>query len=110
MVFVIMLWIRVKQILAFEVNDFCYISAESVLFDFYSSISGELLLRPLWNILISERAWWGLSDGHTLVDLDFLLRSAQFAKNALFWAIDHNSGREKENYTNDPFFRLLFEL
>ena len=47
---------------------------------FYSSISGELLLRTLQNILFSEGAWWGLSDGYqwiALIDLDFLLRSAQ---------------------------------
>ena len=65
MVLVIMLWFRVYKILVFEVDGFCYISSQSVLFlIFYSLISRELLISrtPIintifWKIMIKSFRW-----------------------------------------------------
>ena len=80
---------------------------------FCSSISRELLLRLLWNILFSERTWWRLSDGHkqlALIDLDFLLRSAQISKKCTILGnlrtITQESKKETRQMT--PFFWSTF--
>ena len=53
-------------------------------------------------ITIFQKIIWRIGVWATVRKI-FLLRSAQNWKHAPFWQLnDHNSGRELENYTNDP--------
>ena len=94
----IVLWRTVSEILGFEVEEFCLISAESVPFWYFNSyIPWTIAQTPLNHII-----FWNCvmrTFGCTYLNyLDFLLRSAQDRKKHFFGEFkEQNSGTEHEN-------------
>ena len=106
-----MLWFRVYKILVFEVDGFCYISSQSVLFlIFYSLISRELLISrtPIkntifWKSMIKSLRWIEVNCFNIF---RFLAVSTSLQKMHYFGQFKDIT-RER-NQTNDPIFFIYF--
>ena len=82
MVMIIMLWLRIYKILAFEVNKFCWIFAESTLFWYFNLHYLVSCCSDLYKTyyFLKEHDEVVRMDISKLTDLDFLLRPVQICK------------------------------